>query len=360
MAADSPAQQGTLQPEIIAAAGKGWRLHPLKPHDKSPLLKSWQAKATSDITQLAMWATQFPGCNWGLATGPESNLFVMDFDGASGLDWLKTRIDGGDELPESWAVRTARGVHLYFSWPAGMDLRNSADKIGPHVDVRAKGGYVAIPPSLHPDGPKYIVVDDSCPVSPAPPWMLTLLQNQPCMTMTEPPAKFGVLYPGTRNDGLTRLAGSLRRKGRNQAEIETELLQANSRRCNPPLAEGEVSKIAASVSRYQVGGPDLLEQTWQAAQAGQCPSRYGTFILLAQRLQAARPGLGVALPLVRIAALAGVHFTSVQQWRKKAVATGLLAPAGQYIPHRRAGLYRVNETLTREFLAETLTSKDHN
>jgi hypothetical protein len=357
MTTGPPAQIGSLPAEVIAAAGRGWRLHPLKPHEKLPLIKSWHAKATSETAQLATWATQFPGCNWGATTGPESDLFVMDFDGNTGLDWLKTHIDAGDELPESWAVRTARGLHLYFSWPAGLNLHNSAGKIGPHVDVRAKGGYVAIPPSLHPDGPKYIVVDESCPVSPAPRWMLTLLQDQSRIAITEPPARFGVLYPGKRNDGLTRFAGSLRRKGRTPAEIESELLRANCSRCDPPLPEGEVSKIAASVTRYPVGGLDPLEKAWQAAQADQCPSRYGTFLLMAQCLQVARPGLEVALPLVRIAALAGVHFTSVQQWRKKAVVTGLLVPAGQYIPHRRAGLYRVNETPTREFLAKTLTSR---
>ena len=46
------------------------------------------------------------------------------------------------------------------------------------------------------------------------------------------------------NDGLARLAGSMRRRGATQEQIESELLAANIRRCKPPLDDAEVRKIA--------------------------------------------------------------------------------------------------------------------
>src|SRR5712692_4654517 len=87
-------------------------------------------------------------------------------------------------------------------------------------------------------------------------------------------AKIGILPRSQRNDGLTRLGGALRRKGSTPAEIGTELLAANARRCRPPLGEVEVFKIAASVARYEPGGPDPLETAWQTIQGETYPSRY--------------------------------------------------------------------------------------
>jgi hypothetical protein len=91
-----------LPPEIIAAAGRGWRLFPVKAGDKKPpLLKDWPAKASCDLSQLEEWARRFPGCNWGLACGPESGVYVLDIDGEAGnppyfwmrwtLQWVVTR-----------------------------------------------------------------------------------------------------------------------------------------------------------------------------------------------------------------------------------------------------------------------------
>jgi hypothetical protein len=50
------------------------------------------------------------------------------------------------------------------------------------------------------------------------------------------------LAGGHRNDGLARLAGSLRRKGATQEQLEAQLLEANLRRCRPPLDDVEVCK----------------------------------------------------------------------------------------------------------------------
>ena len=340
--------------EIVACGRRGWRAFPCD--GKTPSIKGWPQRATCDLSQLEAWAAQFAGCNWGATTGPESGFFVVDLDGAAGFEWLKSQADAGNGLPETWSTRTARGLHLYFSCPDGVDIRNSTGKLAVGVDIRGAGGYVIVPPSVHPDGTRYAIVDDRCPVSPAPPWLLGLLCDPTPATTRPRPAvpSFEIIPEGRRNDTLTRQGGYLRRKGQSQAEIEAELLQANQRRCSPPLPDAEVSRIAASVARYAVGGPDPLETAWDAVQALGTASGYSGFMELAQALQAARPGLPVALPLKRIAALFGVHFTSVQQWRKKAVATGLLEPVGQYVAHRKAGTYRVPLVNSKE--TQTLTT----
>ncbi|MCX7173406.1 MAG: primase C-terminal domain-containing protein, partial [Proteobacteria bacterium] len=64
------------------------------------------------------------------------------------------------------------------------------------------------------------------------------------------PPTAGALIAGGRNNALTRMAGTMQRKGMTLAAIEAALLAENSARCSPPLADDEVSSIARSVSRY--------------------------------------------------------------------------------------------------------------
>jgi putative DNA primase/helicase len=61
-----------------------------------------------------------------------------------------------------------------------------------------------------------------------------------------------------RNDTLTSLAGTMRRCGMGAEEIEAALLVTNNKRCDPPLAEDEVRKIASSVCRYKPAGEEAF------------------------------------------------------------------------------------------------------
>jgi hypothetical protein len=60
-----------------------------------------------------------------------------------------------------------------------------------------------------------------------------------------------VIPEGARNATLASLAGTMRRRGMQAAEIEAALLVVNRDRCRPPLAEPEVRGIVASVARYE-------------------------------------------------------------------------------------------------------------
>jgi hypothetical protein len=61
----------------------------------------------------------------------------------------------------------------------------------------------------------------------------------------------GPIRQGERNVTLASLAGAMRRRGASQEAIAAALQAENQRRCDPPLADGEVAGIAASIARYR-------------------------------------------------------------------------------------------------------------
>lgn len=105
----------------------------------------------------------------GVPMGAVSGVFAVDIDvrdGARGGEWLAAN---EHRIPETRRHRTmSGGSHLLFQMPA-HDIRNSASKIAPNVDVRGTGGYIIFPPS-----PGYAIATDAMPAQ-APRWLLDIL-----------------------------------------------------------------------------------------------------------------------------------------------------------------------------------------
>ena len=333
--------------EVERLAERGWRLFPCAPRSKVPLLKGWQTVATSDRATIRQWAARYSDCNWAIVTGLGSDVFVLDVDGEKGRASLATLEEQHGPLPDTLTSRTGRvdgGEHRWFTYSAGREIRGNAGRLGEGLDVRAFGGYVIVPPSIHETGRPYEWGEPRRPVAVAPAWLIEMLTDKTGKLRVMPAERFGILTDGKRNVGLASYGGALRRKGAELAQLEEKLLSYNARNCQPPKEEIEVRKIAASMMRYPVGGPDPLELAWQAVQDESHQTRTGQFVGLCRHLQSARPGLSIALPIARIGALIGVHWTTVSIYRKDAVKRGWLEPVEQYIAHRRAGHYRLIES----------------
>ena len=84
----------------------------------------------------------------GVPTGLASGWVVVDVDiknGAQGRVWLD---ENADALPPTRTHKTrSGGLHLIFQNPSGTEIRNSASRVAPGIDVRGEGGYVIVPPS---------------------------------------------------------------------------------------------------------------------------------------------------------------------------------------------------------------------
>ena len=191
-----------------------------------------------------MW----PNSNVGVLTGHKSNLTIIDKGGEEGqksIDDLESRFG---PLPATLESRSGQGGHLYFQYPAGGSIGNSAGKLGKGLDVRAEGGYIIAPLSVHKRGMNYNWVLNSEP-APLPDWITKILA-QPGRKASGDNRAVGRILQGQRNAHLTSLAGSTRRLDMSMSAIEAALLEENTLRCDPPLRESEVRSIAQSVGRY--------------------------------------------------------------------------------------------------------------
>ena len=122
---------------------------PCEPGGKRPLTYNGFWDASADPRRVAAWWRRWPGANLGVPTGERSGLLVLDVDpGAGGPESLAALERAHGPLPRTATARTGGGgMHVFFEYPAGEEVRNSAGKLGPGLDVRGEGGYVVVPPS---------------------------------------------------------------------------------------------------------------------------------------------------------------------------------------------------------------------
>jgi len=230
---------------------------PCRPRDKRPATANGLKDATTDINIIRQWWRTNPDFNVAIATGVVSRIFVIDVDGLDAEFELRKLEGEHGALPPSVEVITARGRHIYFQWPA-QPIRNSAGKIAPGIDVRGDGGYVLVPPSVHPSGKKYAwSVDCSTSVTEAPEWLLTRANGTNANGATTPPSAWRDLVchgvdEGSRNDSIARLAGYLLRHHVDPI-VALEMLSAwNATRCRPPLDEKELATIIDSIAAREL------------------------------------------------------------------------------------------------------------
>jgi Bifunctional DNA primase/polymerase, N-terminal/Primase C terminal 1 (PriCT-1) len=221
---------------------------------KHPRSKNGVHDASTNEAKIRRWWNIWEDANIGLATGKDAGFFVLDVDphrgGGKALACLEAR---HGKLPKTRTAETGGGgVHHLFEYP-DFPVKNSVGKLGSGLDIRSDGGSVIAAPSLHASGERYRW-RNSEPIAEAPEWLLRLLRETQKSYANGSGAIGEIIPEGQRNNTLMSLAGTMRRRGMGQKEIEAALLVTNSKRCDPPLAEDEVKQIASSVCRYEPAG----------------------------------------------------------------------------------------------------------
>jgi putative DNA primase/helicase len=365
----------TVSEAALDYARQGIPVFPCNPIDKKPLTAHGFKDATTDEAQVCAWWTQWPNAMIGAPTGNKSGMLVLDLD----LD-LARKIDGRaalnqliarhGPLPPTWETTTPRGgEHVIFVWNSNVEVRNSASKVGPGIDVRGEGGYIILPPSQNATGGTYQWKPGGPKTSASmPPWLMALAKTRKTSArargaLDDECKKVASAQPGTRNNTLNTAAFNLFQlvaSGElDEQEVRDRLFEA-AETCALVTDDGAPSVLAtinsgAAASRQQ---PRSQSQPQPQSQ-GNLPSimvRDGELLRIIDEIEDA-----LLVSEVQIFSRAGRLVEPVTEsmpasdGRKTAVARlrelspesflGLAATAATFQKHKRRGLADVDPPL---------------
>lgn len=242
-------------------ADMGFAVFPLFEKSKKPCIKNGFKVASADHEQINAWWSVRPYTNIGIACGEMSGgLVVIDIDvdnetGKDGMETLREWEKEHGELPETATVITGSGgIHLYYKTDKEIHTSVNADA---GVDIRANGGYIVAPPSIHPDTGRAYEFQDyiaDVPVAEANYNVIEFIDSvqkkRDFGERFEVPEEIG---KGGRNDTLFKNACSLQEQGYTDRTIREQSHALNQRKCKPPLPDDEVDRIVDSALRYEKG-----------------------------------------------------------------------------------------------------------
>jgi putative DNA primase/helicase len=255
---------------------------------KHPIFSGWDDPkspncATNDVRKIRAWWRQHPNANIGNATGELGGIVALDVDfpkgGDVGLTTLLERL-GLDQMPPTLVIKTGAGVQFYFAYDSD-DIKNSASKIAPGIDVRGAGGQVVTAPSLHRSGRRYMFANNLKPAPLPEALRAEMLKvsrkevkpaDRTLRTSVPPhgahfPSATRIFPEGERNDGIRDVSYGRWLNGLDASESEhvSQMLRVNATRCNPPLAEEEVIELARRTARNFARGERPQQQQQQGA-----------------------------------------------------------------------------------------------
>lgn len=249
---------------ISGYLGLGWRIFPCHSIEnractcgrvncespgKHPRVRHGVNEGTTDIDRVKAWYANFPSSNWGLSTGRESGVFVVDVDERKGGfdswdSWVEEHIPGG--LPATLTSHTGGGGrHYFFKYPSDeVDIGNKVNWL-PGVDIRSNGGYVILAPGRHISGGQYAWENWGHSIADAPADLITALVSGSSGGISD--TKLGTLDQllngideGGRDDTIFRAACRLRRQlGDDARGAATVLILQMAANSTPPFPEDE-------------------------------------------------------------------------------------------------------------------------
>lgn len=232
---------------------------------KTPLIR-WRGyqQQLPEEDDVRFWWKKWPTANIGLATGELSGVLVLDADGTEARKEVMRR-GGLENTPTVWTGKIG-GAHFHLAYPGG-DVRNFARKL-PGTDMRAQGGYVLMPPSVHATGNVYRWADgtEHMQHAPVPAWLTELftLAGDTSDGMFSDGLDIDEVMRGIplgkRDDTLFRYACKLRHDDIPRADAK-ELLRQAARACKPAFDEataaGKVDRVYDTPEYDPPGSPTV-------------------------------------------------------------------------------------------------------
>ena len=251
--------------EALHYVKQGWRIFPLAERGKTPATAHGFKDATTDPEQIRRWWGRWTHANIGLACGL-SGLAVVDVDPRKG-----GRLDSVD-LPQTLRSKTGGGGwHCFFAGTA-----KSKSDLVPGVDLKSIGGYVVLPPSVHPSGALY-QWDLDLPIAPLPGTVLTMLAPKPTLphrTMVVAPSSeymaaalrntcarmAQAMTDGNRHTPVHNAAismGTLVEAGMPEHEARAALV---NQACSCGMAEREAERVVGDGMQWGMAHPRQVQE----------------------------------------------------------------------------------------------------
>jgi hypothetical protein len=235
--------------------------------------KQFQKRLPSE-REISAWAGTYH--NYAIITGQLAGVVVVDIDSPEAAQLLTEK---GLPVPP-FRTKTSKGEHWFYRHP-GAQVRNQAKIAGTDLDIRADGGYVVGPGSVHPDtGVVYEAIGEwslellaSCPVF-DPSWLAPpTVDEKPAPREPRPAtssnramkraqawiAKRPPAVEGQGGDAYTFLtAANLLGFGLSK-EDALDLMRDWNQTCVPPWPDRDLVKKVSNAERYGDGtskGPD--------------------------------------------------------------------------------------------------------
>jgi hypothetical protein len=226
------------------------------------LISKGYKNASTDAATIRSWWNGHPNAMIGMPTGEAVGAWVLDIDDPAVFE-AHCEI----AIPVTRKTLTGKGYHLWFAEDPEHEVRNAqvkkkdGEKVWPFPDlpgaeVRGNGGYVIVPPSLHPSGRRYTWAVDGDPVPP-PERLLAIVRKE-----SAPPKEAGASRPAPgAAQAPAQPAGREGDTAWGLAALEGEC--ANIRAAGNGEQEGTLNDAALKIGAI-VAGKNLTVETAKA------------------------------------------------------------------------------------------------
>ncbi|MEV7624272.1 bifunctional DNA primase/polymerase [Actinoplanes sp. NPDC089786] len=205
--------------------------------------------ATTDPDRVRAMHAAVPGGLLAIRTGAISDMAVIDIDPRNGGRLLP------ELMPPTRCVSTgSEGWHLYYRHPGGPLAKDLKHRGYPGIDVKADGGYVVAPPSIHPGTRRpYRQVGDRPVIEMSPPLIAACRPAEPPPAATRPTALTPTTTGGLISNPAALLTAHLRAVDRAPTGRRRVTLYGAARGVARMVAAGAITAHDAYTALYDAG-----------------------------------------------------------------------------------------------------------